>query len=84
MYGNDCSGFVSIAWGIERTDTDTFIKGMGKGRFKKVGNYNSSSPSSTELLAAYKVMQPGDALVKEGAYNACCICRCFGSVSNSV
>ena len=22
MYGNDCSGFVSIAWGIERTDTE--------------------------------------------------------------
>ena len=66
MYGNDCSGFVSIAWGIERTGTATFIEGMKKGRFKKVGNYNSSSPSSTALLAAYKVMQPGDALVKEG------------------
>ncbi len=37
MYGNDCSGFVSIAWGIERTDTATFIEGMKKGRFKKKG-----------------------------------------------
>lgn len=66
MYGNDCSGFVSIAWGLGRNTTGTFLEGINRGRFKKVGSYNAVKPTKDSLLNSYKDLQPGDALVKDG------------------
>lgn len=74
-YGNDCSGFVSFAWGLARqSDTGTtvrknttdFINGIRNGTYKKVGSYNANSPTTTDLKTAYKNLQAGDAVVKSG------------------
>ncbi len=66
QYGNDCSGFVSFAWGLNRYTTSTFLKAIRNGIFKKVGNYNLDAPSRQDLLNSYALMKPGDALIKPG------------------
>lgn len=65
-YGNDCSGFVSICWGISRTTTVSFREGIRTGTYPKVGSYDYYSPDSVDLHNSYQYMQAGDALVKEG------------------
>ena len=35
-YGNDCSGFVSYCWGIERLNTTGFMNAANSGRFTKI------------------------------------------------
>lgn len=65
-YGSDCSGFVSIAWGTIRYSTYTFFSAIREGIFTKVGNYNLDHPNKASLLEAYKMMQPGDALLRKG------------------
>lgn len=65
-YGNDCSGFVSFAWGISRQTTSSFISGIKNGTYTKVGNYDANNPTSTDLKASYKNLSAGDAVVKNG------------------
>lgn len=65
-YGNDCSGFVSIAWGISRKTTADFVAGINNGTYKKVGTYDSSAPTTSALTTSYASLQPGDAVVKLG------------------
>ncbi|MEO3946382.1 hypothetical protein [Gorillibacterium sp. CAU 1737] len=65
-YGNDCSGFVSFAWGISRQTTSGFVSGIQDGTYAKVGTYNSSTPTKADLKAAYKKLAAGDAVVKSG------------------
>lgn len=36
-YGNDCSGFLSFSWGISRTTTQGFLKGISDGTYSTVG-----------------------------------------------
>ena len=66
MYGNDCSGFVSYAWGIPRNNTSGFVAGIRSGRYAKVGSYNANAPSAADLKASYRRMHSGDAMVKVG------------------
>ncbi|QNU67673.1 hypothetical protein EHE19_004150 [Ruminiclostridium herbifermentans] len=61
-YGNDCSGFTSFSWGILRQTTLDFYNGLGT-TYPKVGSYNENSPSTTDLLASYQLLQMGDAVV---------------------
>lgn len=61
-YGNDCSGFVSIAWGQPRTGTVTMFDGIGT-KYKKVGTYDKNKMLASELKTAYNLLQPGDAVV---------------------
>lgn len=65
-YGNDCSGFVSFAWGISKKGTGDFITGIRNGTYSKVGSYNANSPTTAELKEAYKSLQPGNAVGKSG------------------
>lgn len=51
-YGSDCSGFVSICWGIPRETTSSFRQKANSGVFKKYSSYSS--------------LQDGDALVNNG------------------
>lgn len=73
-YGNDCSGFLSIAWGLSyRYNTKTFRDGIINGTFEQVGDYTPQDAQSTnyivltelrrELLTAYESLQQGDAVV---------------------
>lgn len=63
-YGNDCSGFISIAWGQERTGTVTMFDAIGT-TYKKVGSYNKDNIDAAELKRAYNSLQPGDAVVSK-------------------
>lgn len=65
-YGNDCSGFLSIAWGIRRYTTSTFRQGIVTGVFAKVGNYDPNNPSEADLKNSYRSLKSGDAIVKPG------------------
>jgi len=65
-YGSDCSGFVSLSWGVQRESTSTFISKIQKGEYPKVGSYDSKNPTYSELLNAYSNMLPGDAVVRYG------------------
>lgn len=65
-YGNDCSGFVSLSWNIGRYTTTSLKNGIVSGTFPKVGSYNVSSPTVTELKTAYASLVPGDAVVVGG------------------
>lgn len=65
-YGNDCSGFLSIAWGLPRKTTSHFVDGVKDGTYAQVGSYNADNPSTLKLEAAYKKLQKGDAVVKSG------------------
>lgn len=65
-YGNDCSGFVSISWGTSRHTTADFFTEIRGGTFSKIGNYDLEHPDRASLLESYKIMQPGDALLKKG------------------
>ena len=65
-YGSDCSGFVSFSWGISRNTTSGFISGIRNGTYKKVGSYDANNPSVSDLKEAYKSLQPGNAVVKQG------------------
>lgn len=65
-YGNDCSGFLSFAWGTSRKTTADFVNGIKDGTYKKVGTYNANNPTTSELLSAYRFLQRGDAVVKSG------------------
>lgn len=60
------TGFVSFCWGITRKVTGEFIDGINNGTYNKVGTYNTSSPSSTDLKNAYKLLQTGNAVVNTG------------------
>ena len=62
-YGNDCSGFVSFAWGLQRKTTYDFVNGIKNGTYDKVGSYDANSPKTTELEKAYKKLKAGDAVV---------------------
>ncbi len=68
-YGNDCSGFVSISWGISRQTTKSFLAGIKSGTYPKVGSYtytDSSYPTASVLETAYTSLDKGDAVVKNG------------------
>lgn len=65
-FGNDCSGFVSDVWNIERQSTSDFVNGIKNGTYPKVGSYSSTSPKKSDLKKAYTYLQPGDAVVKKG------------------
>jgi hypothetical protein len=62
-YGIDCSGYVSVAFNINRHTTLGFKNDIINGVFPKVGSYNASSPAYSDLMASYPSMQMGDALV---------------------
>ncbi|MGL5692668.1 MAG: leucine-rich repeat domain-containing protein [Peptostreptococcaceae bacterium] len=65
-FGNDCSGFVSDVWDIERQSTSDFVNGIKNGTYPKVGSYSPTSPKKADLKKAYTYLQPGDAVVKKG------------------
>lgn len=65
-YGNDCSGFLCIAWGIDRTNTWNLVTDLTNGVYKKVGTYSIKNPSVEELKLAYKKLQGGDAMLRGG------------------
>lgn len=80
-YGNDCSAFVSFAFGISRQTTYTFIDGIRNGTYPKVGSYSVDSPAYSELISSYPLMQSGDAITNTGHsiliagnYSDWCIC----------
>lgn len=62
-YGNDCSGFLSIAWGITRRNTTYFRNGIKDGTYAKVGSYTTDNPTITQLKNSYKFLKKGDAVV---------------------
>ena len=62
-YANDCAAFVSYSMGLSRKNTTNFIDGIKSGLYPKVGSYNASSPSYSDLVNSYKSLQPGDAVV---------------------
>ncbi|MCX7749938.1 MAG: hypothetical protein N2645_24115 [Clostridia bacterium] len=76
-YGNDCSGFVSFAWGISRQSTYSMFDAFEKkdasfksmwGRLEKVGpnDFSLRNPSKEHLYAAYDHLKTGDALLNNG------------------
>lgn len=65
-YGNDCSGFVSMAYEIPRQNTTQFINGVKNGTYKRIGSYDPNNLTRDALLSSYANMTAGDALVKEG------------------
>ncbi len=65
-YGNDCSGFTSIAWEIPRIDSATFIQRVQNGTYPKVGSYNAYNPDYFDLFFSYYDLQTGDAVVHSG------------------
>lgn len=65
-YGNDCSGFVSFAWGTSRKTTSNFVNGIKNGTYSKVGSYNANNPSRSHLIKSYRKLRKGDAVVKQG------------------
>ena len=65
-YGNDCSAYVSYAFGLSRKITTDYINGIKNGTYPKVGSYNANSPTYTELYNAYGSLQYGDAVVNTG------------------
>ena len=65
-FGNDCSGFVSISWGIRRQNTGGFVKAIREGRLAKVGSYDAYNPSEADLKNAYRSLKSADAVVKPG------------------
>lgn len=65
-YGNDCSGFVSMAYEIPRQTTTKFINGVKNGSYKRIGSYDPNNLSRDALISSYASMTAGDALVKEG------------------
>ncbi|PHS30376.1 MAG: hypothetical protein COA82_11500 [Alkaliphilus sp.] len=65
-YGNDCSGFLSFAWGLSRKTTSHFVEGIRNGTYLKVGSYNAWNPTENELKIAYRSLRKGDAVVKNG------------------
>jgi len=75
-YGNDCSGFLSIAWGITRRNTTYFRNGIKDGTYTKVGSYTTDNPTVAQLKNSYKFLQKGDAVV--------CVGHTFMIYSNDV
>lgn len=65
-YGCDCSGFVSFAWGVKRESSSTFISKIQKGKYPKVGSYDSKNPTYSDLIHSYSSMSSGDAVVRRG------------------
>ena len=77
-YGNDCSGFVSFSWGISRTTTQGFLKGILDGTYSAVGNtgyrirkdsdnkYRIYSYDDVTMKEGFVQMSKGDALVQYG------------------
>lgn len=65
MYGNDCSGFLSLCWAISRHTTWTFYTDIRDGNFDKVGSYSATSTTSAtyqDLVDSYESLLPGDGL----------------------
>lgn len=56
LYGNDCSGFVSTAWGVGRQTTLSL--------YKAVKNGNKIDGKSVTLIS-WEELKPGDALLRE-------------------
>ena len=67
-YGNDCSGFVSLSWNIGRYNTTGLKNGIINGQFPKVGSYDVSTPSTSDLISSYAFLVPGDAVVVGGSH----------------
>lgn len=77
-YGNDCSGFLSFAWQINRTTTQGFLKGIDNGTYSTVGNvnyriaqdangvYRIYDYASTFMYDAFGYLAAGDALIQYG------------------
>lgn len=63
-YGVDCSGYVSFAFGIERLNTEDMINALkgNYGKIIKIGNYDPNSLKKEEVYAAYKALNPGNAV----------------------
>ena len=57
---------MSFAFDISRNTTASFVSGIKSGKIPKVGSYNASSPSHSDLMSSYRSLQKGDALVKSG------------------
>ncbi len=64
-YGNDCSAFVSYAWEVTRETTASFIAAIGVD-YPKVGSYNKTNLTYTDLMNSYPSMLAGDAVVHSG------------------
>jgi hypothetical protein len=64
-YGNDCSGYASIAYNQNRMNTDGFENAIIAGTtFEKVGSYVISDDiNNNDLLAAYLLLERSDGLV---------------------
>lgn len=80
-YGNDCSAFVSFAFGVSRNTTWSFLSGIKNGTFAMVGSYNVDNPTYDNLISSYQQMQRGDAITNTGHailiganYSDWCIC----------
>jgi len=65
-YGNDCSGYVSFAFGVSRDNTYGYIDKIRAGTYPKVGSYNAYSPTYNDLYNSYGSLQYGDAVVNNG------------------
>jgi len=56
LYGNDCSGFVSIAWGISRQTTLSLLDAI---------KYNNKIDGKSISMVSWNDLKPGDALLME-------------------
>lgn len=65
-YGMDCSAFVSYVWNIRRDATSGFIRKIKEGKYARVGNYDPNNPTPESLMASYRNLKSGDAIVKQG------------------
>lgn len=67
-YGVDCSGYVCFALGITRISSGQMVQNLknGTGEIVEVGSYDATSPTQSELYAAYRRLAPGNALAHNG------------------
>jgi hypothetical protein len=76
-YGNDCSGFVSFAYGISRTTTNGFLGGIKNNTYNTVGaayytigtsggRYVINNYDDVQMETSFLSLAKGDSLVQEG------------------
>lgn len=73
-YGNDCSGFVSYAWGVSRNTTTGFLRDLKAGIYLAVGGayyrisdtYSIVNYDDILMKTTFASIQKGDALLKSG------------------